>query len=390
MAAPRTGSRPPAPRRNVDWGCLARLALPLLVVFGLLWALAYFVAGVDPAFISGLIRERLSPPRTTADVAAPAGVVVSAWAIDIGTPTSLAFGPDGRLYVATLTGQVVAMADADGDGQVGADEQQVFAKGLTAPLGLAFYGADLYVGHTGGVTRLRDTNGDGAADETTAIITGLPALRHQTDGLAFGPDGRLYIGQGSTSDRGETGLVDREASILVAERDGSGLRVYASGTRNPYDLAFYPGTALLFATDNGRDVPATGVPDELNLIVDGGDYGWPGCWGTAQGGDCAGTLPPVAELPAHAAAGGLVFYTGALFPEWQGQAFITFYGANSGDPLIGRQVLRVALTQTGDAWAGVVNDFATGFDRPLDITEGPDGALYVADFGAGVIYRLGK
>jgi glucose/arabinose dehydrogenase len=310
-----------------------------------MWALAYFVVGVSPDFILGLIRARLAPPHTAADVQAPAGVVVSVYAPGIGSPTSLAWGPDGRLYASTLTGQVIALRDADGDG---------------------------------------------AADDLTQIISGLPALRHQTDGLAFGPDGRLYIGQGSTSDRGETGLVDREASILVAEADGSGLRVYASGTRNPYDLAFYPGTSRLFATDNGRDVPASGVPDELNLIVDGGDYGWPGSWGTGQGGDCAGTLAPVAELPAHAAAGGLVFYTGDRFPEWQGQAFITLYGANSGDPLIGRRVLRVALTQSGEAWSGVVSDFASGFDRPLDITEGPDGALYVADFGAGIIYRLGK
>ena len=177
----------------------------------------------------------------------------------------------------------------------------------------------------------------------------------------------------------------------MAERDRSGLRVFATGTRNPYDLAFLPGTDRLFATDNGRDVPSTGVPDELNLIVDGGDYGWPGCWGTDQGPDCAGTTAPVAELPAHAAAGGITFYTADLFPEWQGQAFITLYGANSGDPLIGRRVLRVALTPTdAGGFTGTVSDFASGFNRPLDITQGPDGALYVADFGAGVIYRLGK
>jgi putative membrane-bound dehydrogenase-like protein len=366
----------------------------LLIGLGAAWLLAYFVLGVTPAFIIGLVRNAVSPPRSPADVTAPPGVRVTAWAKGLTNPTSLTFGPDGRLYVAELAGQaielgsIVALADRDGDGT--AETRVTFATGLDSPLGLAWYGSDLYVGRRGGVTRLTDTNGDGVADQSVVIIDGLPALRHQTDGLAFGPDGRLYISQGSTSDRGETGILSREASILVAGRDGRGLRVFASGLRNPYDLAFFPGTSTLFATDNGRDVPASGVPDELNQIVDGGNYGWPDCWGANGGTNCSGTLPPVVELPAHAAAGGLAFYTGDTFPEWRNNAFVAFYGANSGDPGIGRQVERIELSQTGGAWHGSLHEFAAGFDRPLDVTVGPDGALYVADFGAGVIYRFGK
>jgi glucose/arabinose dehydrogenase len=96
----------------------------------------------------------------------------------------------------------------------------------------------------------------------------------------------------------------------------------------------------------------------------------------------------VAELPPHAAAGGLVFYTGRLFSQWQQHAFITLYGSNSGDPAIGRSVLRIELTEANGTWTSTVHPFAQGFDRPLDLTQGPDGALYVADFAAGIIYRL--
>ena len=368
---------------------LGGCALLFLAVLAALWAVSYFILGVDPLFILGLARAVTAPPRTPADVTVPEGMAATVWASGLSAPTALAFGPDGRLYVTTVAGQVVALADLDGDGAADPGAQVVYASGLSVPLGLAFYDNDLYVGHHGGITRLRDTDSDGVADQSEALAQGLPAARHQTDGLAFGPDGRLYIGQGSTSDRGETGLVEREASILVMERDGGGLRVFAEGTRNPYDLAFYPGTDRLFATDNGRDVPTRGVPDELNLIVEGGDYGWVGCWGVGRGPDCAGTLPPVATLAAHAAVGGLVFYTGDLFPQWRNQAFVTLYGSNSGDPGIGRQVQRIELSENNGAWTGAVHDFAAGFDRPLDITVGPDGALYVADFGAGLIYRLG-
>jgi glucose/arabinose dehydrogenase len=364
------------------------LILAPLVALAAVWAAAYFILGVDAAFIAGLVRGRLAPARTPADVTAPPGVTVGVWAAGLSQPTSLAFGPDGRLYVATLGGEIIAL-------RVSAERDdlaipQTYATGVDSPLGLAFWESSLYVGHRGGVTRLADTDGDGAADERVAIVTGLPALRHQTNGLAFGPEGGLYIGQGSTTDRGEGSRQALEASILVAERDGSGLRVFASGTRNPYDLAFHPGTGALFAIDNGRDVPPSGVPDELNHIVAGGHYGWPGCWGSGAGRQCAGTRPPVAELPEHAAAGGLVFYTGALFPEWRGHAFVTLYGALSGDPAIGRQVVRFELEQSVARWRGTVHPFAAGLDRPLDITVGPDGALYVADFAAGVIYRFGR
>ena len=375
--------------RHSGRGCLLPAILGSLVALALLCGLGYYALGLNLAFISGAIRGVLAPPPSASDITVPEGVVVQVWASGLDSPTSLTFGPDGRLYVAELTGNVAALADRDDDHA--AEERTEFAAGLASPLGLAFYESDLFVGRRGGVTRLRDMDGDGVADEARSIVEGLPALRHQTDSIAIGPDGRLYIGQGSTSDRGETGVQPLEASILVAERDGSGLRVFASGTRNPYDLAFFPGTSQLFATDNGRDVPPSGVPDELNLIVDGGDYGWPGCWGKGQGPDCAGTLPSVAEFQEHASTNGLVFYTGDLFPLWRDNAFVCLYGSNSGDPGIGKVIQRVELTQAADgSWQGAVFDFASGFNRPLDLTLGPDGALYVSDFGSGVIYRLGQ
>ncbi len=380
--------REPRPSARRVW--LGRLVWIVLLCLLASSFLAYYAVGVTPAFIRGALRNRLAGPRTPADVVAPPGVAVTVWAQDLGNPTSITFGPDGALYVANLGGDVIALRDLDGNGVVEDGEHTHYASGLNSPLGLLFVDRDLYVGHRGGLTRLRDNDQSGQADEFRQLVEGLPALRHQTNGLAVGPDGRLYVGQGSTSDRGETGIQDLEASILVLNPDGSGLSVFARGTRNPYDLGFYPGTDELFATDNGRDVPASGVPDELNLIAANGNYGWPDCWGNFQGDQCGGTVAPVLTLPEHSAAAGMAFYTGSMFSEWQNNAFVALYGANSGDPNIGRRVVRISLSRAGGSWSGEVDDFATGLDRPLDVTGGPDGAIYVADFAAGIIYRFSR
>ncbi len=361
-----------------------------IVVAGILafcilgWVLAYYFGGVDVSFIAGMVRARVADGKPAMPVA-PAGVEVTMVADELDAPTSLAWSPDGALYVAEYAG---------GAGRITALTQPgrrvAVAEGIPAPLGIVFHDGWLYVGRRGGVTRLRGTDGDRAADRIEPIVDGLPALRHQTDGVAFGADGRMYIGQGSRSDRGEmVGIDPLEASILVADADGSNLRVYASGLRNPYDLAFHPETGELFATDNGRDVPSQGVSDELNVIVDGGDYGWPDCWDQGEGSNCEGTVAPIALLEEHGSANGLAFYTGSMFPQWRGDLFIALFGTNSGDPSIGKQVVRVELAraQNGE-WAAEVHPWASGFANPLDVTVGPDGAIYVADFMAGKVYRF--
>ena len=236
------------------------LALALVMALGLACTLAYFALGVTPGFLVGLVEDALNPSAGLSGINVPASLQAAVWADGLESPTSLAFGPDGRLYVAQVSGLVLALTDGDEDGR--AETRQEYAR-FNSPLGLTFHGTDLYIGRRGGVALARDTDGDGAADSLQEIVSGLPATRHQTNGLAFGPDGQLYIAQGSTSDRGESGIQPLEASILVADPDGANLQVFASGLRNPFDLAFYPSQRRCSPPTTGAMCRPEGCPMNL-------------------------------------------------------------------------------------------------------------------------------
>jgi glucose/arabinose dehydrogenase len=296
----------------------------------------------------------------------------------ISNPTSMAFGPDGKLYICNLNGDIWSVADKNGT----ADVPQLYSdQRFHEPVGLAWRGNDLYVSSHSTISVLRDPHGSGRANDRTDIVTGLPWRIydwHANNGLAFGPDGRLYFPLGATSDASpETHLY--AASILSVNPDGSDLKVFATGVRNPYDLAFN-AAGDMFATDNGPDEFIVTPDDELNYVVQGGDYGFPRFFGLPPPG--SGTRAPVAIFPPHASANGIVFYEGRQFPTaYDDNAFITLLHRGELD--------RVQLLKAPDGdYLSNVEIFATGFDNPLALAVGPDGSLYVGEFGTGIIYRI--
>ena len=319
-----------------------------------------------------------------AGLAVPPGFGANVFFLGLSNPTSIAVSDDGVVYVSQQDGAIAALMDMDSDGE--ADSVELYARGFPAPLGLAHRDDTLYVSSRGSVTALRDSDRDGQPDDVETIVSELPTGIHQNNGLAFGPDGKMYLTLGSTCNACQE-RSELSATILQFNLDGTGRRVYASGLRNVYDIAFHPVDGTLFGADNGRDELELNVPEELNLLVDGGNYGWPDCWGDGQGSNCEGTLPPIAEMEQRSSANGLVFYTGGMFPgEYTNDLFIAQWGSHLRDT--GRKIVRVELEREGESYRAEVSDFALGIDRPLDVAQAPDGSLLVTDYGSGTIYRI--
>jgi glucose/arabinose dehydrogenase len=312
------------------------------------------------------------------DFVVPPGFGVDVFYPGLSNPTSMAWGPDGNLYVSQQSGEIVELVI----GEDGYPSGSLLVGKVPADLlGLVFVGSDLFVSYTGNVAKLTPLNR--TISSSQVIVSGLPYGRHQNDEIVYGKDGFLYLGVGSTGDR-TNGNDPRSATIVRFKPDGSGFEIFATGLRNPFGLAF-DKDGNLFATDNGPDDPA--APDELNYITEGRNYGFPDYFGVPPNG--SGTIRPVTTLQTHSSSDGFAFYYGAKFPaEYVGNAFIAQWGANSGDPNIGRRIVRVTLSKTANGFEGQEIVFATGFDHTIDMIDDRMSGLLVADHGSGTIYRI--
>jgi len=296
----------------------------------------------------------------------------------------MAYGPDGRIYVTQTGGTLVAI-------RRGTRRPRVLVRRLRTPLGLAWRGRDLFVSEQGRLERL--TLRDGRLVERRVIVKGLPFGGHQQDNVVLGPNGRLFWGSGSTCDACRE-RDPRNAAVLSLRPDGSDQRIRARGLRNPYGLAFQPGTGRLYASMNGQDeLGSTSDPEPAEMVVvvrRGAFYGWPRCWPNARtlrlSGHCggrrqAGGVPRAACLGRRAR-----LLHGPLVPaRYRGNLFFAEWGEYLSSRF-GRRVVRIRLRPDGTA--SNVTTFASGFAHPLALLVDRGGGLLVADWGRGVVYRI--
>lgn len=383
------------------------LALSFIVIIALILSSASF-----PRVAEAQLRPVDIAPGFEFNVfASPSNVPDFALSAFTG-PTSMAFDSRGRLFVGThFSGKILILLDNNDDGVL--DEIKTFATGIPQALGLAFRAnGDLYAtsnganpGSPGRIVRLRDTNGDDVADDIAVILDGLPSEGdHQTNRIKFGPDGLLYIGQGSSTDNGiprdgRPGERPFNATILRIDVDNPVINVVATGLRNPFGMAFHPENGELFATDGGSGEVCQSPncpedlapPEEVNWVVAGGNYGFPQCEGTPtiDRPACSGVRPPAIQYPRHLTPTSLVFYTGPQAGEFKNQLLLTLFknlpnAENYGGDL--RRLIVEGDSATGfrlrdagpDGWIIRLNQIDP-FDGPIETAIDPiSGDLYIA------------
>ncbi|HEV2273506.1 MAG TPA: PQQ-dependent sugar dehydrogenase [Acidobacteriaceae bacterium] len=347
---------------------------------------------------------------------APAGFEVGLYADGLEGPREIRRAPNGDLFVSeSMAGKILIFRGMTKNGKP--ELQSVFATGLNRPFGINFYPAGpdpqwVYVGNTDSVVRFPYHSGDLKASGPAQHIMDLPSGNHGhwTRDVQFSQDGKTMlvgVGSGSNVDDPDTTPAEKNrADVLAADPDGSNMRVYAYGIRNPVVLAVNPKTGELWVSVNERDGLGDNlVPDYITHVQEGGFYGWPWWYmGGHQDPRHAGKHPELKEkvitpdviLQPHNASLELTFYDGKQFPaEYDGDVFAAEHGSWNKAIRAGYEVIRVPLHQTGHA-SGEYEDFLTGFvvdndhvwGRPVGVAVAPDGSLLVTDDGSNSIWRV--
>ena len=292
------------------------------------------------------------------------------------------------------------LEDRNGDGRI--DHATVFANRFNdidagTGAGLLAINGDILYTCIPQLWKLTDTNNDGVADRREALYEGFgvrTAFRgHDLHGLIQGPDGRIYF---SIGDRGfhvatQSGILanPETGAVFRCEPDGSNLEVFATGLRNPQELAFDAHGAL-FTVDNNSD---SGDQARLTQLVDGGDSGWrmafqyladrgpwnrEKLWHPRHDGQPAYIVPPIANMANGPS--GLVYYPGTGMPaEYEGHFFLCEYrggATNSG-------ILSFAVEPHGAGFKQKHEHQFLWSILPSDVEFAPSGEMIVTDWVHG-------
>src|ERR1700730_17926707 len=345
-------------------------------------------------------RPRVIPKPADAQLHVPDGFKVELYAEGFEQPRYMTLGPGQEILLSDSKAGVVYILKP---------ERKKLIEKLDRPYGLAFWKDYLYVAETTSVKRYKYdakqmTAGPG---EEVVSMKGFDK-GHWTRAVLFDKEGKkMYVGVGSSSNV-DAGDPEMRAAINRFNPDGSGHEIFASGTRNPTSIHWYPRTSTLWASVQERDLLGDDlVPDYFTHIQQGGFYGWPYAYigpheDPRRKGEkpdlVAKTIVPDVILPAHVAVLDFLFYTGKQFPaEYRGGAFLAFHGSWNRSKRVGQEIAFLPF-KNGKPAADQPRHFLTGWmlspdkrevwGRPVAPFQLPDGSVLVSDDGGNKIWRI--
>ncbi|ABE49991.1 MULTISPECIES: PQQ-dependent sugar dehydrogenase [Methylobacillus] len=291
--------------------------------------------------------------------------------------------------------RITLLRDTDGDGV--ADQRSVFLKGLHSPFGMALIGNTFYVANADAVVTFPYQEGatEISVPPTKLVdLPGLPLNHHWTKNLIASQDGsKLYVTVGSNSNIGENGMDIEQGRAAIWEVDAKTgeHRIFASGLRNPNGLAWEPDSGALWTAVNERDeIGSDLVPDYITSVQDGGFYGWPYSY---YGGHVdtrvkpqrpelvAKAIAPDYAVGPHTASLGLAAARGNTLPEqFANGMFIGQHGSWNRKPSSGYKVVFVPFAEGKPS--GYPIDVLTGFLNSQGEAQGRPVGVLVDQKGA--------
>ena len=232
---------------------------------------------------------------------------------------------------------------------------------------------------------------------------------HFTRTIGFGPDDKLYVSIGSSCNVCAEND-ERRAKIFALERDGKNFKEFARGLRNAVFFAWHPRSGKMWSTDMGRDLLGDNIPpDEINIIEQGKNYGWPICYGknihdtdfdknVYIRNPCLDPFetPSYIDIQAHSAPLGLAFIpeNSAWPKDYWNNLLVAYHGSWNRSEPTGYKIVRYRLDKDGnylgekDFITGWLTDDGAALGRPVDILVNLNGTALISDDKAGVIYRI--
>jgi glucose/arabinose dehydrogenase len=390
------------------------LFLIIFLLAFLFYRLYPIYKGIKPGYLPSKIK--ITSDEELKYLKLPENFAIQIFAKGVNGARVIKEDPAGNLIVSlTKEGKIVSLPDLDQDGR--ADKIITLLEGLQNPHGMeikcnaSLQDCKLFVAETEKLVQY-----DFVFDEKEKIykpfnpekILDLPkGGRHFTRTLLLLPENKLLISVGSTCNVCYE-KDERYGTILVYDFKTKESKIYAKGLRNSVFLTLHPVTGKVWATEMGRDWLGDDLPpDEINIIEEGKNYGWPICYGKNVHDDnfdknvyirnpCMEPFvtPSYIDIPAHSSPLGLAFFPEEGWPEkyWY-NLLVAYHGSWNRTIPTGYKIVRYLLDSQGN-YLGE-EDFITGWlqgseaiGRPVDILIKPGGIIFISDDKAGVIYRV--